>query len=170
MMRCRTRFNADEARRQLLKERQDVAALELTANNDIPCGVDAMDLKDQFGDVETDRYRNLLHVWLPSSWPPRRRPAHLTYVEVKEPYTASTADFAEVGTRRQTSCQTGRLEFMMPWLRNGCDLAMCAVLLALTRAALASPPSDLIGTATTYVTQAFGHASGDCTRLRRWIL
>jgi hypothetical protein len=63
------------------------------------------------------------------------------------------ADFAEVGTRCQTSCQTGRLEFMMPWLRNGCDLAMCAVLLALTRVALASPHSDLIGTATTYATQ-----------------
>ena len=67
MMRRRTRFNADEARWQLLKERQDVAALELTANNDIPCGVDAMDLKDRFGDVETD-CRNRLHGCSSESW------------------------------------------------------------------------------------------------------
>jgi hypothetical protein len=95
MMRRRTRFNADEARWQLLKERQDVAALELTANNDIPCCIDAMDLKDRFGDVETDRCRDPLHAWLPSSWPPRRRPAHPTYVEVEEPSTASESDIRQ---------------------------------------------------------------------------
>ena len=41
----------------------------------------------------------------------------------------------------------------MPWLRNGCGIATCVVFLALTRSALASPPSDLIGTATAYATR-----------------
>ena len=113
MMRRRTRFNADEARWQLLKERQDVAALELTANNDIPCCIDAMDLKDRFGDVETDRCRDPLHAWLPSSWPPRRRPAHPTYVEMEEPSTASEAELdsrepSVLQPRRDRSCSSGR--------------------------------------------------------------
>ena len=74
MMRGRTRFNADETRRKLLEERQDMTALELTANDHTPGCVDAMDLKDRLRDVETDR-RNPLHACSSGSRPPQRRPS-----------------------------------------------------------------------------------------------
>src|SRR5262245_33267799 len=63
MMRRGAGLDADEARRQLLKERQDVTALELAANDHIACRIDAVDLENRFCNVETDR-RNRLHVWL----------------------------------------------------------------------------------------------------------
>jgi hypothetical protein len=49
--------------RQLLKEWQNVPALELTSNDYITCRVNSVDLKNRFGDIETD-CRDRLHVWL----------------------------------------------------------------------------------------------------------
>src|ERR1700746_1375573 len=63
MMRRSAGFDADEARRQLLKEWQNVAALELTANDYITCRVNSVDLKNRLGDIETDCC-DRLHVWL----------------------------------------------------------------------------------------------------------
>src|SRR6478672_3789616 len=54
---------ANEARRQLLEERQDVATLQLTADDHLPGSINAVYLKDRLGDVETD-CRNRLHNWL----------------------------------------------------------------------------------------------------------
>src|SRR5258707_4938168 len=63
MMRRSAGFDADEARRQPLKEWQNVATLELAANDYITCRVNSVDLKNRLGDVETD-CRDRLHVWL----------------------------------------------------------------------------------------------------------
>src|SRR5262249_15686273 len=56
-------FDADKARRQLLKEWYNVPALELTANDYITCRVNSVDLKNRLRDIETD-CRDRLHVWL----------------------------------------------------------------------------------------------------------
>jgi hypothetical protein len=46
MMRRRAGLDANETWRQLLKERQDVPALQLTANNHLAISINAMHLKD----------------------------------------------------------------------------------------------------------------------------
>src|ERR1700758_63133 len=56
-------LNTNEARRQPLKEWQNVPALELTASDYITCRVNSVDLKNGPGDIETD-CRDRLHVWL----------------------------------------------------------------------------------------------------------
>src|SRR6266511_3686158 len=63
MMRGSTGFDAYEARRQLLEEWHNVAALELAANDYITCRVNSVDLKNRLGDVETN-CRDRLHGWL----------------------------------------------------------------------------------------------------------
>src|SRR5690348_16625610 len=63
MMRRSAGLNTNEARRQPLKEWQNVPALELTANDYITCRVNSVDLKNRLGDIETD-CRDRLHVWL----------------------------------------------------------------------------------------------------------
>src|SRR6266540_4431623 len=63
MMRRSTGFDADEARRQLLKEWQNVPPLELTTNDYITCRVNSVDLKNRLGDVEADCC-DRLHIWL----------------------------------------------------------------------------------------------------------
>src|SRR5215211_9487181 len=63
MMRRSAGFDADEARRQLLKEWQNVPALKLTANDYITCCINSVDLKNRLSDIETD-CRDRLHVWL----------------------------------------------------------------------------------------------------------
>src|ERR1700736_357504 len=63
MMRRSAGFDADEARRQPLKEWQNVPALELTAHDYITRRVNSVDLKNRLGDIETD-CRDRLHVWL----------------------------------------------------------------------------------------------------------
>src|SRR5262245_49484193 len=63
MMRRSARFDADEARRQLLKEWQNVSALELTTNDYITCCVNSVDLKNRLSNIETDR-PDRLHIWL----------------------------------------------------------------------------------------------------------
>src|SRR5437660_3002365 len=63
MMRRSAGLNTNEARRQPLKEWQNVPALELTANDYITYRVNSVDLKNRLGDVETDCH-DCLHVWL----------------------------------------------------------------------------------------------------------
>src|SRR5215813_7638922 len=63
MMRRSAGFDANEARRQLLKEWQNVSALELTTNDYITCRVNSVDLKKRLSNIETDG-RDRLHVWL----------------------------------------------------------------------------------------------------------
>src|SRR2546429_1677215 len=63
MMRRGAGFDTNEARRQLLKEWQNVPALKPAANDYITCSVNSVDLKNRLGDVETD-CRDRLHVWL----------------------------------------------------------------------------------------------------------
>src|SRR5258708_25662916 len=63
MMRRSAGFDADEARRQPLKEWESVGALEVTENDYITCRVNSVDLKNRLGDIETD-CRDRLHVWL----------------------------------------------------------------------------------------------------------
>src|SRR5499427_3127974 len=63
MMRRSAGFHADEARRQLLKEWQNVPALELTANDYITCRVNCVDLINRLSDIESN-CRDRLHVWL----------------------------------------------------------------------------------------------------------
>src|SRR5215470_17452740 len=52
-MRRRTGLDANQARRQLLKKRQNITPLELTANNNIAIRIDAVNLKNRLGDIET---------------------------------------------------------------------------------------------------------------------
>src|SRR2546428_13114673 len=63
MMRGSTGFDAYEARRQLLEEWDNVAALELAANDYMTCRVNSVDLKNRLCNIETN-CRDRLHVWL----------------------------------------------------------------------------------------------------------
>src|SRR5258708_31325811 len=54
IMRRRTGLETNEARRQLLKERQHIPPLQLTANNNIAIRINAVDLKNRLRDIETD--------------------------------------------------------------------------------------------------------------------
>jgi hypothetical protein len=60
MVRRGASLNADQAWRKLLEKRQDEATLQLTADDHLAGSINTMDLKDRFGDVETD-CRNRLH-------------------------------------------------------------------------------------------------------------
>src|SRR5262249_38013964 len=51
MMRRSAGFDTDEARRQLLKEWQNVPALELAANDHITCRVNSVNLKNRLRDI-----------------------------------------------------------------------------------------------------------------------
>src|ERR1017187_9506674 len=63
MMRRGTGFDADQARRLLPEERQDVTPLQLPADDDLTFRINAVDLENRLGDVETD-CRDRLHAWL----------------------------------------------------------------------------------------------------------
>src|SRR3989337_2077130 len=63
MMRRGTGLDTNEAWRQLLEERQDVAALQLTADEHVAFRVDTVHLKTRLRYVETDGC-NRLHDWL----------------------------------------------------------------------------------------------------------
>src|SRR5271156_2110256 len=63
MMRRGAGLNADQAWRQLLEERQNVATLQLAPDDYIASRIDAVNLKNRLGDVETD-CRDRLHGWL----------------------------------------------------------------------------------------------------------
>jgi hypothetical protein len=63
MMRRCAGLNAYEAWRQLLEERQDIASLQLAADDHVAYRVNTVDLKNRLSDVETDR-RDPLHAAL----------------------------------------------------------------------------------------------------------
>jgi hypothetical protein len=67
MMRRGAGLNTHEAGLQLLEERQDVAALQLTADEHLAFCIDAVDLKDRFCDVETDS-RTVCMIGSSESW------------------------------------------------------------------------------------------------------
>src|SRR5215813_14840631 len=91
MMRRSAGFDTDEARRQLLKEWQNVPALELAANDHITCRVNSVDLKNRLCDVEAD-CRDRLHIWLLRIVGALTAPtSHGTSMPVEEPPTASKA-------------------------------------------------------------------------------
>jgi hypothetical protein len=60
MVSRRASLDANQARWQFLKERNDVATLQLAANNHLPGGINAVHLEDPLGNVETD-CRDRLH-------------------------------------------------------------------------------------------------------------
>jgi hypothetical protein len=60
MMRRGASFDTNQARWQLLEECQYIATLELTTEDDIALGIDAVDLKNRLRDVETN-CRDRLH-------------------------------------------------------------------------------------------------------------
>jgi hypothetical protein len=60
MVRRGASLNANQAWRQLLKECQHVATLQLAADENLAGGINAVDLKDRFGDIETE-CRDRLH-------------------------------------------------------------------------------------------------------------
>ena len=63
VMRRRTGLDTNQARRQLLEERQNITALQLAAEDDIALRIDTVNLKNRLRDIETD-CRNRLHDWL----------------------------------------------------------------------------------------------------------
>jgi hypothetical protein len=64
VMRRRTSFHADQARRQPGEEGEQLTTSKLPAHHDALGFVDAVHLKDVLGQVQPDRC-NLLHGWLP---------------------------------------------------------------------------------------------------------
>jgi hypothetical protein len=63
MMRRGAGFDPDQARLQLLEECQDIAALQLAADEHLAFRVGAVHLKDRLRNIETDRC-DRLHDWL----------------------------------------------------------------------------------------------------------
>jgi len=63
VMRRRTGLDTNQAWRHLLKERQNIAPLQLATEDDIALRIDTMNLKDRLRDIETDR-RHRLPDWL----------------------------------------------------------------------------------------------------------
>src|SRR5262245_15698786 len=92
MVRRGASLDADQTSRQLLEERQDVAPLQLTADDNLVVRVDAVGLKNRLRDVETD-CRNLLHDWLLRIVGALTAPTSVALAcRVEEPSTASKAD------------------------------------------------------------------------------
>jgi hypothetical protein len=63
MMRRGAGLDADQAWRQLLEECQHIATLDLTADDHLARGINAVNLKHRLSNIETD-CRNRLHAWL----------------------------------------------------------------------------------------------------------
>ena len=54
VMRARARLHSDEAGRQLFEESQKALPPNAPPQNGVPAGVDAVDLKDRLGEIETN--------------------------------------------------------------------------------------------------------------------
>ena len=92
MMRRGAGLDPNQARLQLLEKRQDVAALQLTADGHLAFRVDAVDLKNRLRDIETDCCDHL-HDWLLRIVGALTSThIHGTHVPVEEPSTASGTD------------------------------------------------------------------------------
>jgi hypothetical protein len=75
MIRRRAGLDDNEARRQPLKERQHISALQVTTKCHLTIRVNAMNLKDRFRDIKTDS-RNRLHDLAPPNHPVRNSTPH----------------------------------------------------------------------------------------------
>src|SRR5262245_62204971 len=94
MVRRGASLDADQTSRQLLEERQDVAPLQLTADDNLAVRVDSVGLKNRLRDVETD-CRNRLHDWLLRIVGALTAPTSVALAcRVEEPSTASIGDIA----------------------------------------------------------------------------
>jgi hypothetical protein len=69
MVRRGASLDPNQAGCQLLEERQDIATLQLTADDDMANTINAVDLKNRLGDIEAD-CRDRLHAWLLQLWGP----------------------------------------------------------------------------------------------------
>src|SRR5271163_2528055 len=63
MMRRGASLDTNQARRQLLEERKNIATLQLTADHHLASSINAVDLKNRLRYIQTD-CRNRLHSWL----------------------------------------------------------------------------------------------------------
>src|SRR5215813_406077 len=107
VMGCGACFNADQARRQLLEERQHITALQLTPEDYIALRIDTVNLKDRLRDVETDRLNRLHSLAPPNRGRLNSTQIHGAHAPVEEPSTASQADSTEdVSTRCVSSQRT----------------------------------------------------------------
>src|SRR5262245_35037563 len=92
MVRRGASLDADQTSRQLLEERQDVAPLQLTADDNLALRVDAVGLKHRLRDVETD-CRDRLHDLLLRIVGDLTAPTSAAVAcRVEEPSTASIGD------------------------------------------------------------------------------
>jgi hypothetical protein len=58
MVRRGAGFDTDQTRRQLLEEHQDIATLQFPANDHLAPSVNAVNLENRIGDIQTNcRYR-----------------------------------------------------------------------------------------------------------------
>src|SRR5215475_1736982 len=91
-----TSFNPDQARRQLLEERQHITAFQLTAEDYIAFPIDTVDLKDRLCDIEAD-CRNRLHRLAPlNRGGLNSTHIHGAHAPVEEPSTASIAVMGKI--------------------------------------------------------------------------
>jgi hypothetical protein len=63
-MRAAAVLDPDKTRRQLLEKRQHTPTCQATANNNLPCGVNSMNLKDSLCDIQSYGCNNAI---VPSS-------------------------------------------------------------------------------------------------------
>src|SRR5215475_11833201 len=111
MVRRGASLDADQTSRQLLEERQDVAPLQLTADDNLALRVDAVGLKNRLCDVETD-CRNRLHDWLLRIVGALTAPTSVALAcRVEEPSTASRGDMESVqGQTEAANSRSSRLD------------------------------------------------------------
>src|SRR6516165_559596 len=96
----RNPLDADQACRQLLEERQDIATLQLTTDDHLTSGINAVDLEHRFGDIETD-CRDRLHAWLLRIVGAPTAPTSMALTcRVEEPSTASQTDISHLRIAR----------------------------------------------------------------------
>jgi len=108
-------FDTDQTGRQLLEERQDVAALQLAANEHLAASVDAVNLENRLGDVETAIVVIVCMVRSSESWEPNSAHIHGTDVPVEEPSTsinnrhqsrlARQSIYRKCACKREIACQ-----------------------------------------------------------------
>ena len=84
MVRRGAGFDTNQTRRQLLKESQHVAALELTTEHDSALRIDAMELKHRLRDIETDCRDCLYDLSPPNRGGPNSTHLYGTHVPVEE--------------------------------------------------------------------------------------
>ena len=93
-------FDADQAWRQLLEECQQVAALQLASDDHLASGINAVDLKDRFRNIETD-CRIACKTWLLRIVGALTAPTSMALTcRVEEPSTASQADIPSPSATR----------------------------------------------------------------------